>query len=229
MGAVEIPPEITLRDDQESERGDVARGFESEFEMDEELAIVAMPRGLRRVEAPRRKYGVRGFGYSDSCLECRPRKCCKLDHQLDGLRALVPKPMTRREGNDSIVVDAYYYISTLKKQVEDLGSELLDDDDDAFVAQTLGEEIDAPSLPVVEVMRTEGVLEVRLVCTNRPGLLVDVMEAVESRGLTVMDANIACHNNFVVEYLSLQSEESVTAKGDDEEVESVKALLLNAI
>jgi len=53
-------------------------------------------------------------------------------------------------------------------------------------------------------MKRDGVLEVRIVCANRPGLLVDVMEAVESRGLTVVDAKIACHSNIVFEYLSLE-------------------------
>lgn len=56
----------------------------------------------------------------------------------------------------------------------------------------------------VDVARQDGLLEVRIVCANRPGLLVDVMEAVESRGFTIMQARIACHNEIVVEYLSLE-------------------------
>lgn len=58
----------------------------------------------------------------------------------------------------------------------------------------------------VEVMkRGPGGMEVRIVCTNRPGLLVDVMEAVESRGLTITQARIACHSDdIVVKYLSLE-------------------------
>jgi len=59
-------------------------------------------------------------------------------------------------------------------------------------------------LEQVEVMKRDGVLEVRMVCANRPGLLVDLMEAVESHGLTVIDAKIACHSNIVFEYLSLE-------------------------
>jgi len=52
--------------------------------------------------------------------------------------------------------------------------------------------------------RDHGVLEVRIVCANRLGLLVDVMEAVESRGLTVTHAKISCHSDVVFEYLSLE-------------------------
>jgi UTP:GlnB (protein PII) uridylyltransferase len=58
----------------------------------------------------------------------------------------------------------------------------------------------------VEVMKRDpGGMEVRIVCANRPGLLVDVMEAVESRGLTITHARIACHgDDIVVKYLSLE-------------------------
>lgn len=53
-------------------------------------------------------------------------------------------------------------------------------------------------------MKRDGVLEVHIVCANRPGLLVDVMAAVESRGLTIAHAKIACHSDIVFEYLSLE-------------------------
>lgn len=192
----------------ESERGDV--DFESDFEMEEgrRREVLAME-GAGFVK---RTYGVRS-----SCL----------DQQLDELRAVVPNNTRRRERSDSIVVDAYYYIATLQKQVEDLSSELLED---ASLDRTQDEEIDARSLPMVEVMKRDGVLEVRMVCANRPGLLVDVMETVESRGLTVIDAKIACDSNIVIEYLSLKREESVTDEGDEEsELDSVKTMLVNAI
>lgn len=199
----------------ESERGDVE--FQSDFEVEEERQREVL--AMEGAGFVKRTYGVRS-----SCLE---HSCAKLDQQLDGLRAVVPNSTSRRERSDSIVVDAYYYIATLQKQVEDLSSELLED---ASLARTQDEEIDERSLPMVEVMKRDGVLEVRMVCANRPGLLVDVMEAVESRGLTVVDAKIASHSNIVFEYLSLESEESVTDEGDEEsELDSVKAMLVNAI
>ena len=54
----------------------------------------------------------------------------------------------------------------------------------------------------VEVMKTDGVMEVRILCANRPGLLIDVMEAVESRGLAVTHAQIVCHSDIVFRYLN---------------------------
>lgn len=56
----------------------------------------------------------------------------------------------------------------------------------------------------VEVVRIDGLLEVRLMCSNRPGVLVDVMEAVESRGLTIVQARIKCHNDIVFQKLRLE-------------------------
>jgi hypothetical protein len=56
----------------------------------------------------------------------------------------------------------------------------------------------------VDVARGDGLLEVRIVCANRPGLLVDVMEAVEARGLTIVQVRIACRDEIVVEYLTLE-------------------------
>lgn len=52
--------------------------------------------------------------------------------------------------------------------------------------------------------RTDTLLEVRIACANRPGLLVDIMEAIESTGLAITHTRIACHNDCVVEYLSLE-------------------------
>lgn len=52
--------------------------------------------------------------------------------------------------------------------------------------------------------KRNGLLEIRIVCANRPGILVDIMEAVESRGLAIMQNRIACHNEIVIEYLSLE-------------------------
>lgn len=56
----------------------------------------------------------------------------------------------------------------------------------------------------MDVARGDGLLEVRIVCANRPGLLVDVMEAVEARGLTIVQVRIACRDEIVVEYLTLE-------------------------
>lgn len=59
-------------------------------------------------------------------------------------------------------------------------------------------------LKQVEVTRKEGKLEVRIECVNRPGLLVDIMGALESSRLTVLQASIACHGDILFEALSLE-------------------------
>jgi len=56
----------------------------------------------------------------------------------------------------------------------------------------------------VNVAKRNGLLEVSIVCANRPGLLVEIMEAIESAGLTIMYTRIACHDEIVVEHLSIE-------------------------
>lgn len=52
--------------------------------------------------------------------------------------------------------------------------------------------------------REEGKIEVHIACTNRPGLLVDIMSALESKRITVLHASIACRQNVLFEALSLE-------------------------
>ncbi|XP_024358843.1 transcription factor SCREAM2 isoform X2 [Physcomitrium patens] len=210
----------------------------SDSESDEE------PIALQRVDTPgflKRTYGVLAY---DSSLE-RKHKYAKLDEQLDDLRAVLPNA-TKSKERTSVVLDAYQYIATLQRQVDDLSAELLEEDV-LSPAQTQDEECDQRDTvssyssvhvqPLVEVVRRDGLLEVWIVCANRPSLLVDVMEAVESRGLAVTHARIACHNDIVFEYLRLENEHSApnskaeeTKEEDVKDFEaSVKAMLVHAI
>ncbi|KAG0563859.1 hypothetical protein KC19_8G065300 [Ceratodon purpureus] len=212
------------------------------------FGAIQSSRGLQRsVEvAPsfsKRTYGVNQVAYESTSME-RMRKCAKLDEQLDGLRALLPHSTRRRERNDpSVVMDAYRYIVALQQEVEDLSAELLECEADSCDQEStfkLHRSKISYQQPLVEVMKRDGVMEVRIVCPTRPGLLVDVMEAVEARGLTITQARIACYkdnNNF--KYLSLEIEESaimaLSTEGGSEEADSeedldtVKAMLVDAI
>ncbi|KAG0601964.1 hypothetical protein M758_11G151300 [Ceratodon purpureus] len=230
-------------------------GSEGLTESDSESEViqnefVALPRACQRVGVPgflKRTYGVDLA--SEASLE-RRCKSAKLDEQLDGLRAVLPDVASRSKERKNVVLDAYHYIASLQRQVEDLNAELREDAS-ADAAQAIEEQScegqwslsclsGLRQQPIVDVARQDGLLEVRIVCANRPGLLVDVMEAVESRGFTIMQARIACHNEIVVEYLSLENEdsESLLTGGDqkaesveeeDEEVDRVKAMLVLAI
>uniref|UniRef100_A0A7I4C831 ACT domain-containing protein n=1 Tax=Physcomitrium patens TaxID=3218 RepID=A0A7I4C831_PHYPA len=92
-----------------------------------------------------------------------------------------------------------------------------------------------PCSTKVEVVKRDGLLEVCIVCVNRPGLLVDVMSAVESRSFDVVQVRIACHDDIVVEYLSLESEDSLSSysaeveKDITSEEDSVKTMFVHAI
>lgn len=181
----------------------------------------------------KRACGVGACEY-DSSLK-RRHKAAKLDERLDGLRAVLPEGDTLSKERPAIVLDAYHYITTLQRQVEDLMAELLDDSS-SNSAHTRPEELFCEGQwsvsyhsgePVVSVAKQNGLLEVSIVCANRPGLLVEIMEAIESAGLTIMYTRIACHNETVVEHLSLEmNEDTQEAEGEEERV---KTMLLRAI
>lgn len=183
----------------------------------------------------KRTYGM-NLAYEPTSSVERMLKCARLDEQLDGLRALLPHSARRTDRNDPcVVMDAYRYIVTLQQEVDDLSAELLECEEESCAHSETSDQ-----QPLVEVMkRGPGGLEVRIVCANRPGLLVDVMEAVESRGLTITQARISCHSDdIVVKYLSLENEESASIslsteggseEADGEELDSVKTMLVDAI
>lgn len=54
------------------------------------------------------------------------------------------------------------------------------------------------------VKREEGKVEVHIACINRPGLLVDIMGALDSKRITVLHARIACRQNVLFEALTIE-------------------------
>lgn len=49
----------------------------------------------------------------------------------------------------------------------------------------------------MEVVRTDEGLKIHIECHKRPGLLVEIMELLESCGLNVEEASIACQEHLV--------------------------------
>ncbi|XP_024399433.1 transcription factor ICE1 isoform X1 [Physcomitrium patens] len=167
-----------------------------------------VPRGLGK-----RTYGV----FVDDVLAERRLKNAKLDEQLASLRSILPGSVLGEE-KASVLMDAYQYIMKLQKSVDELTTELVPLSTTSANPNGLlfQEAQDAQSTssnsicllyqhPMVEVKREEGKIEVHIACTNRPGLLVDIMSALESKRITVLHASIACRQNVLFEALSLEN------------------------
>lgn len=182
-------------------------------------------------------------------FEDRRRKSAKLDEQLECLQSVLPCSTKMSKERTSVVSDAYRYIGTLQRQLEELKAQV---PEEAYSARTHPKDYESREMldqrncsrqqceslercPMVEVVKRDGLLEVCIVCVNRPGLLVDVMSAVESRSFDVVQVRIACHDDIVVEYLSLESEDSLSSysaeveKDITSEEDSVKAMFVHAI
>ncbi|KAG0577485.1 hypothetical protein KC19_5G159800 [Ceratodon purpureus] len=194
----------------------------------------------------KRTYGV----LVEDLIAERRLKNAKLDEQLAFLRTILPGT---HEGEEraSVLVDAYQYITRLQKCVEDLNTELVPLSAPVnFNAATLiegypqettaAQPTSADSIcvlykhPMVEVKREEGKIEVHIACMNRPGLLVDIMGALDSKRITVLHASIACRQDVLFEALSLEKETLVLHSGPEPlpmeaEDEAVRDIIVRAI
>lgn len=61
--------------------------------------------------------------------------------------------------------------------------------------------------PTVEVVQTQGRLKIHVECEKRSGLLVDIMEVLESSGLNVEQASITCQEHLVFDGVGSEVEE----------------------
>lgn len=195
----------------------------------------------------KRTYGV----LVEDLLAERRLKNAKLDEQLAFLRSILPGT---HEGEEkaSVLVDAYQYIMRLQKCVDDLNSELVPlstpvSFDSANLHQRYypqgepaAQSTSGDSLcvlyqhPMVEVKREEGKMEVHIACMNRPGLLVDIMGALDSKRITVLHASIACRQDVLFEALSIEKETLVLHSGSEPlpmeaEDEAVRDIIVRAI
>lgn len=63
-------------------------------------------------------------------------------------------------------------------------------------------------LQQVKVRRTKEGLNIHIECDKRPGLLVDIMELLESRGLNMEQASIVCVEQLVFDGIGSEDEGS---------------------
>ncbi|XP_024377794.1 transcription factor bHLH61 isoform X3 [Physcomitrium patens] len=59
--------------------------------------------------------------------------------------------------------------------------------------------------PQVEVKRVNGRLELCIACVNRPGLLIDILAALDSKSISVMQGSIMCCENVSFRAFSLEN------------------------
>ncbi|XP_024360345.1 transcription factor SCREAM2 [Physcomitrium patens] len=196
----------------------------TDIENDEDYAYTptafqpVLPRSCKRT------YGV--FLGSEVVLERKLRS--RMHGQLEQLRAVIPNSFTEEKA--SILADAYKYIEKLQRQVEELyyelgtescfeeGSSCCEDDFSlSHRERTLETNADSESSsgsefgysqPTVKVRRTKEGLNIHIECDKRPGLLVDIMELLESRGLNMEQASIVCVEQLVFDGIGSEDEGS---------------------
>lgn len=230
-GVEQLEEDFSDVDSSDSENEDILKAFEP----------VVGPRSGKRT------YGV----LLDDVLSERRHKNAKLDEQLAFLRSILPG-IHEGEERDSVLLDAFEHITRLQKSVDALRTELVplcnpatlsaaDLDEESLEEASAAQSTSAGSIcvlyhhPMVVVKREEGKMEVQIACINRPGLLVDIMGALDSKRITVLHARIACRQNVLFEALTLEKAETLVLHAGPEllpkEVEdaALKDIIVRAI
>ncbi|GMN40509.1 hypothetical protein TIFTF001_009739 [Ficus carica] len=132
----------------------------------------------------------------------RDRKIKAAMHErLQRLRAITNSSAMNKA---SIIVDASKYINELKQKVVALNQEI----------GTSRMSIDENQLPAQVTVETQqkGFLVNVFSDKNCPGLLVSILEAFENLGLDVLDARASCTDNFQLEAIGEENENSIDAQ-----------------
>lgn len=204
-------------------------------DLDDEYAIT--PRAFEAPRSSKRTYGL--FLESDPVPERKLRP--KIDEQLELLRAVLPNSCTEEKA--SILTGAYEYIEKLQRQVQELHYELDDSsvvdfwEDEEFceqsrpmdysnAAESSCSSCGVCSQPTVEVVRIEEGLKIHIECCKVPGLLVEIMELLESCGLNVEQASIACQDHLVFDGIGCEVEVSDGCRVSAEAVQTGLQLLI---
>uniref|UniRef100_A0A7N1A5S9 BHLH domain-containing protein n=1 Tax=Kalanchoe fedtschenkoi TaxID=63787 RepID=A0A7N1A5S9_KALFE len=178
-----------------------------------------------------RKKSGKGPQSKNLIAERKRRK--KLNERLYKLRSLVPK--ISKLDRASILGDAIDFLKELQKQKKDLEDELQQqqsddeyhhEDTNPFLGQT-EDTMDQDQLEAqVEVSKIDGgdALFIKLLCENKPGSFVGVLEALDHLGLEVTNVNINTHETFVSNVLLVQGKEGSCVMV---EADSVKDSLLS--
>lgn len=181
---------------------------------EEEEEFVCTPRALERVVPRSSKRTYDKFLESEAVSERRKR--CRIDEQIELLRAAIPNSLCTNE-KASILAGAYEYIEKLQRQVLELYTELdtefacsdeevsscegdyfSDEDEERPVDSNAALEATCLecrgcSHPMIEVVGSEGVLRIHVECERRPHVLANIMEFLESTGMNADQVSIAYH------------------------------------
>lgn len=204
----------------------------TDTENDEELYAFT-PRAFERTvpRSSKRTYGL--FLDSDAVPERRLRS--KINEQLELLRAVLPNSCTDEKASiltgayeyietlQRQVQELHYELEAESCCDDDLSS--CDDDlsscEDDFCPSCTGEErpVDSNAVeeasctsycgcsqPTVDVVRSDKGLKIHIECHKKPGLLVEIMELLETCGLNVEQASIACQEHLVFDGIGSEVE-----------------------
>ncbi|KAM7530481.1 hypothetical protein LguiB_033891 [Lonicera macranthoides] len=131
-------------------------------------------------------------------MASRIQKRMALRRKLHILRNLTHSKSVKKS---SILKDAFIYIYKLKLQLEAIKNEYL------FLMQHLQE---------VKVEKVGKGFVVKVTCKKGEDLLVKILEAIEEKGMTVVQASVACNYFFCMEAI-------VEAHHDDRDQEAMDA------
>eukprot|EP00249_Psilotum_nudum_P003446 c16846_g1_i1 orf=319-870(-) len=135
----------------------------------------------------------------------------KVHRQLRFLRSILPSRQNSisQEGWSSLILDAANYIEELRKQIQDLSSDIEAASTLSSLPSDFGQFswVDSPTQrenetgrsrrSYVEVLdKLEEGLEIHISCVKRHGLLIAIMEALEGFGLIFTKVNIQCQQQL---------------------------------